>query len=376
MPIYDLAYNPDGADTPGAGAPVFVEICRWNDGGYSTAGQAIFQTGPSKDFVLATPSVAAANAPAWATAPGGQGSQTGTYRLALFANGTTTTPLASLTGAITKPWGGSGVIAGTFRLDDPNTAASGFDSPYTDMSNAFDTYGVANSSASNYPPSGRVWKLFMSTAVAVNGKWTVRAADGSAPATTANDGGYNQSAEPADSTENNYRLEYATTVYTTQATWNGATSQNGSATAMLAEYVGNGTGSTNNSMCANPTPASGSIPTHTGVSGQQIAGNWRIRFTPTTGTELVTAANNLYLSFSFSGLVDCFQIGTSSTDHSIMIDAFGTAGFAAAGIWTLERQTSTVGFNLTRKNALATGKYKLSWNTNLTPNAWQLVQKT
>ena len=131
----------------------------------------------------------------------------------------------------------------------------------------------------------------------------------------------------------------AAPTYTTQATWNGATSGNGSATSMFAEYVGNGTGLTNNSMCANPTPASGSIPAHTNTSGQQIAGNWRIRFTPTTGTELVTATNNLYLSFSFSGLVDCFQIGTSSTDHSIMIAAFGTNAIHTAGTWTLEKQT-------------------------------------
>ena len=126
---------------------------------------------------------------------------------------------------------------------------------------------------------------------------------------------------------------------TTQATWNGATAPNGSATAMLAEYVGNGTGLTNNSMCANPTPASGSIPAHTNTSGQQIAGTWRIRFTPTTGTELMTTFNNLYLSFSFTGLVDCFQIGTSSTDHSIMTAAFGTSSITTAGTWTLEKLT-------------------------------------
>ena len=138
-----------------------------------------------------------------------------------------------------------------------------------------------------------------------------------------------------------------TVTYLTQATWNGATSQNGSATSMLAEYVGNGTTNTSNSVCANPTPASGSIPIHTGTSGQQIAGTWRLRFTPTTGTELLTPAGNLYLSFAFSDFIECFQIGTSPTDHSVMISTFGSNGITTAGTWTLERlSTSPIGQSL------------------------------
>ena len=137
MPIYDLTYDPAAAETPGT--LVFQEIARWNDGGYNTAGQAVFQIGASKDFVITTPSVAASNAPAWITADGGSIAQAGTFRLAIFANGTTTTPLASLTGALEKPWNGIGhtPAIGTLRLDDPNTAADGFDTPYADMSNAF-----------------------------------------------------------------------------------------------------------------------------------------------------------------------------------------------------------------------------------------------
>ena len=207
MPIYDFTYNPEGVDNPGAAA--LVEIARWNDGGFNTTGQAVFQVGPSKDFVITAPSVAAANAPAWITADGGQGAQTGTYRLAIFANGTTTTPLASLTGAVEKPWDGSGhaTAIGTLRLDDPNTAANGFDSPYTDIANAFDAYGVANAGSANATATGRVWKLFMSVAGTGNGRWTVKAQDGSIPATTGTVG-YNQTAEAASTDEDNHRLEF------------------------------------------------------------------------------------------------------------------------------------------------------------------------
>ena len=202
MPLYDLTFDPAGADTPTTGTPgtpaVFTEQFRVTNRAFSGTQQfGNYFNG----FMCFHRTLTPLSGTIPTTSPAGT-----IWRVrAIGVTGTfAATAAVGVTGALTiqdLTSGGHNQVQVCFN--NLNTVTPSGDTQFGT---------VHTQSASGW--GNATWIIERQTSAGtpgtpgVNGKWTMRADDGSAPATAAGNGGYGQTAVAASVTENNYRLQF------------------------------------------------------------------------------------------------------------------------------------------------------------------------